>query len=116
LNNPTVNFTAEVVGNIKVMEKYGLKPSKYFRFPGLRHNAERLKELKAMGYINLDADAWLGKGQPIRNGAIVLIHGNGNEKPGVVKAFIDYLNKTSPRLVSLGTPLHFMERGMNSPP
>ena len=88
LNNPKVNFAYEVKHNIEVMKKHGLKPSKYFRFPGLRHNAERLKELKAMGYVNLDADAWLGKGQPIKNGSIILIHGNGNEKAGVVDKFI----------------------------
>jgi peptidoglycan/xylan/chitin deacetylase (PgdA/CDA1 family) len=88
LNNPKVDFTYEVKHNLEVMKKHGLKPSKYFRFPGLRHNAERLAELKAMGYLNLNADAWLGKGQPIKNGSIVLIHGNGNEKAGVVDKFI----------------------------
>lgn len=93
MNNPKVNFAYEVKHNIEVMKKHGLKPSKYFRFPGLRHNAQRLKELNAMGYINLDADAWLGKGQPIKNGSIVLIHGNGNEWPGVVDKFIAAMNR-----------------------
>jgi peptidoglycan/xylan/chitin deacetylase (PgdA/CDA1 family) len=91
LNNPKVDFRHEVEHNIEVMKKYGLKPSNYFRFPGLRHNAERLKELKAMGFINLDADAWLGKGQKTKEGSIVLIHGNGNERPEIVKRFVNYL-------------------------
>jgi peptidoglycan/xylan/chitin deacetylase (PgdA/CDA1 family) len=101
LNNPRVDFKYEVEHNIKVMEKHGLKPSKYFRFPGLCHNALRLKQLKQMGYVNLDADAWLGKGlwrakssqQKIKNGSIILIHGNGNEQPGVVDKFIAYLKQ-----------------------
>jgi len=99
LNNPDVNFNYEVLHNVKVMERYGLKPSKYFRFPGLRHNQQRLAELKQMGYISLDADAWLGKGQPIKNGSIVLIHGNGNESPKVVKNFIIFLKKNGQKIV-----------------
>lgn len=99
LNNPKVDFKHEVLGNVALMEKHHLKVSKYFRFPGLRHNAGRLKELKALGYINLDADAWLGKGQKIKEGSIVLIHGNGNERPGIVKSFIKYLSSREKDLV-----------------
>lgn len=91
LNNPKVDFHKEVLANVTLMKKHHLVVSRYFRFPGLRHNAKRLRELKALGYINLDANAWLGKGQPIKNGSIVLIHGNGNENPGVVNNFINYL-------------------------
>ncbi len=65
LNNPKVNFSREVKANLALMKKYGLKPSQYFRFPGLVHNKERLSQLQEMGYINLDADAWLGKGREI---------------------------------------------------
>jgi peptidoglycan/xylan/chitin deacetylase (PgdA/CDA1 family) len=95
LNNPAVNFTREVEVNITLMQKYGLKPSKYFRFPGLRHNPQRLSQLSKMGCVNLDADAWLGKGQPIKDGSIVLIHGNGNESPQVVANFIQFLEASS---------------------
>lgn len=99
LNNPKVEFKREVLGNVALMEKHHLKVSNYFRFPGLRHNAERLKELKAMGFINLDADAWLGKGQKIKEDSIVLIHGNGNERPGIVKRFINYLKSREQDIV-----------------
>ncbi|MFC1511117.1 polysaccharide deacetylase family protein [Candidatus Margulisiibacteriota bacterium] len=95
LNNPDVDFEYEVKENLKLMKKYGLKPSKYFRFPGLRHNKKRLKQLKEMGYINLDADAWLGKGEEIKDGSVILIHGNGNEVAGVVDGFIAYLSTRS---------------------
>ena len=88
LNDPRVDFRREVLANVELMKKNGLTPSKYFRFPGLRHNAKRLQELAAMGYVNLDADAWLGKGQKIKAGSIILIHGNGNEQPGVIDKFI----------------------------
>jgi peptidoglycan/xylan/chitin deacetylase (PgdA/CDA1 family) len=98
LNSPNVDFRHEVLANIELMKQHGLKPSKYFRFPGLRHNALRLKQLHDLGYTNLDADAWLGKGQPIKNGSIVLIHGNGNEKPGIVDKFIAYLRRNEKQL------------------
>jgi Polysaccharide deacetylase len=98
LNNPKVDFKREVLANIELMKRNGLTPSKYFRFPGLRHNALRLKQLHDLGYTNLDADAWLAKGQPIKNGSIILIHGNGNEEPGVVDKFIAYLQKNEKNL------------------
>jgi hypothetical protein len=98
LNDPNVDFKHEVLANLELMKQNGLKPSKYFRFPGLCHNALRLKQLHDLGYTNLDADAWLGKGQPIKNGSIILIHGNGNEEPGVVDNFISYLQKNEKTL------------------
>ena len=93
LNAPNVDFRHEVLANIDLMKQNGLTPSKYFRFPGLRHNALRLKQLHDLGYTNFDADAWLAKGQKIKAGSIILIHGNGNEVPGVVDKFIVYLKK-----------------------
>lgn len=93
LNNPKVDLKREVLANIELMKKNGLAPSKYFRFPGLRHNQARLKQLSALGYINLDANAWLDKGEKIKNGSIVLIHGNGNEQPGIVDGFIAWLKQ-----------------------
>lgn len=91
LNDSNVNFTSEVSDNIKLFEKFNLKPSKYFRFPGLIHNQQRLYELSNLGYIALDANAWLGKGEKIKNGSIILIHGNGNESKKIVNDFMNYL-------------------------
>lgn len=90
-NNPKVDFISEVEKNIELFRKYQLKISKIFRFPGLRYNTKRLKQLADMGYIAIGADAWLGKGEKIKGGSIVLIHGNGNEAPMVVDDFIKYL-------------------------
>ena len=91
LDNPRINFTQEVQANLNLMRNSSLTPSQYFRFPGLIQNQQRLQQIAQMGYINLDADAWLGKGQPIKEGSIILIHGNGNEQPGVIDAFIVFL-------------------------
>lgn len=99
LNDPTVNFTREVEGNIALMKAAGLRPSKYFRFPGLRHNQERLNELAALGYVNLDADAWLAKGETIKDHSIVLVHGNGNEPKGV-DLLLAYLKANDAALIS----------------
>ena len=100
LNNPAINFTAEVLDNIKLLEKNNLKPSKYFRFPGLIHNQMRLKQLSDLGYITLDANAWLGKGQKIKSGSVILIHGNGNESKKVVNEFIYYLKMHEKEILS----------------
>ena len=34
--------------------------------------------------MGLGADGWIAKGQPIKRGAAVLVHGNGNEPEGIV--------------------------------
>lgn len=101
LNNPEVDFVHEVAANDKLMIENDLKPSLYFRFPGLKYDDRRLAQLKKMGYINLDADAWLAKGQEIKDGSIVLIHGNGNEVSGVIDKFISYLKVKQPLLMPL---------------
>lgn len=90
-DNPNVDFISEVQKNIDLFRKYQLKVSEFFRFPGLIHNKQRLAELARMGYIALDADAWLGKGQEIHGGSIVLIHGNGNESKMAMDKFLNYL-------------------------
>jgi len=91
LNNPKADFKREVEENVKLMKSCGLDPSRFFRFPGLRSNSKRLNELHKMGYVALGADAWLAKGQMIKDGSIILVHGNGNEPAGV-KKLIAYLS------------------------
>ncbi|MDD4178703.1 MAG: polysaccharide deacetylase family protein [Candidatus Margulisbacteria bacterium] len=105
LNNPKVNFRYEVLHNVNVMRNHHLTVSKYFRFPGLRHKKQRLIELAKMGYVNLDADAWLGKGESIKNGSVILIHGNGNENKGVADKFINYLKANKVEIIPLDSLL-----------
>ncbi len=83
LVNPRVDFTREVEVQVARMRKAGIYNSPYFRFPGLIFNYTRLRQLSGMGYVAVGADAWLAKGQRVRNGSIILVHGNGNEKFGV---------------------------------
>lgn len=96
--NPRVNFTREVRGNFELMKRAGLPPSVFFRFPGLRYNIVRLEQLGKMGYLALAADAWLAKGEKIRPGSIILVHGNGNEPKGI-KILLNYLKQSKPQLL-----------------
>lgn len=79
----------------------GETPSIFFRFPGLASNSKLILELKKMGLIPLGTDAWVNKigtadinsdegeqleSQAIRNGSIVLVHGNSNEHAGILRA------------------------------
>ncbi|AZZ37694.1 hypothetical protein CIK05_13105 [Bdellovibrio sp. qaytius] len=83
LLTPGIDFQREVLGNEMVMFSQGLVPSIFFRFPGLISSDKLIDQLKAWGLIPLGANAWLGKGQKIKNGSIVLVHGNGNELSGL---------------------------------
>ncbi|RTZ89422.1 MAG: hypothetical protein DSY91_07830 [Deltaproteobacteria bacterium] len=83
LVNPKVDFTKEVENQVARMRRAGIFNSRYFRFPGLVFDFARLRQLSTMGYVAVGADAWLAKGQRVRNGSIILVHGNGNEKMGV---------------------------------
>lgn len=83
LLSPGVDFTREVLGNEMMMFSQGLVPSIFFRFPGLVSSDKLISQLKAWGLIPLGSNAWLGKGQKIKNGSVVLVHGNGNELSGL---------------------------------
>lgn len=83
LLSPSVDFQREVLGNEIVMLSQGLVPSIFFRFPGLVSSDLLISQLKAWGLIPLGSNTWLGKGQKIKNGSVVLIHGNGNELSGL---------------------------------
>ncbi len=77
------DLNVEVLENEKLMLKNGLKPSVFFRFPGLVSDQQIVAKIAAYGLIPIGSDAWLAKGQQPNAGSIVLIHGNGNEEIGV---------------------------------
>lgn len=79
----TVDFDAEVLGLEQALLARGLPPSVLFRFPGLVHDTNRLRQLARLSLLPLDANAWIAKGQPIAPRSVVLVHGNGNEAPGI---------------------------------
>ena len=84
LTAASVDFDEEVLGEERVVLARGMVPSTLFRFPGLVHDANRLHQLQRLSLMPLDADGWIAKRQPIRSGAVVLVHGNGNEPEGIV--------------------------------
>jgi len=86
----TTNVKNEILGNEELMIQNGLKPSVFFRFPGLISNSSLLKTVYNFGLITIGSDAWLAKGNTVHEGSIVLIHGNGNETIGVSK-FLELL-------------------------
>src|SRR5262249_55041974 len=79
LDAPDVDFDEEVLGLERILLARSLVPSVIFRFPGLVHDEDRLKQLTKFSLLPLDADAWIAKGEPIKSHAVVLVHGNGNE-------------------------------------
>jgi hypothetical protein len=86
----SVDFRREVLDLEQVLLEQNETRSMFFRFPGLVHNAERRGSLESMGVLGLDANAWLAKGEPIRDGAVILLHGNGNEPAGI-RAFFNLM-------------------------
>lgn len=83
LTEPSVDMNEEVFGLERSLLARGMMTSPLFRFPGLVHDQKRLTELQRLSLLPLDADAWIAKGEKIKNGAVVLVHGNGNEPEGI---------------------------------
>ncbi|WP_237754274.1 polysaccharide deacetylase [Geobacter sp. OR-1] len=75
----------EILANEVAMLEAGLVPAPFFRFPGLVADERLVKLLAELSLIPLGADAWLAKGEEPRNGSIILVHGNGNEPPGITR-------------------------------
>jgi len=83
LLEPGTDINYEVLATEQLMLKNGLRPSVFFRFPGLVSDQQLVYKITDFGLIPVGSDAWLAKGQQPQNGSIVLIHGNGNEPVGV---------------------------------
>lgn len=83
LTAPSVDFQSEVLDNERFLLRQGVTVSSLFRFPGLVHDHARRSELTKLSLFALDSDAWLAKGEPMHDGAVVLVHGNGNEARGI---------------------------------
>jgi hypothetical protein len=83
LTAKNVNFEKEVLDLEKTLLENDEVPSLFFRFPGLVYNKNLQERLAELSLVSLDADAWLAKGQKIKEGSIILVHGNGNEHRGV---------------------------------
>ena len=70
----------------------GIVPSIFFRFPGLVSDQKAMQTIHDLGLITIGSDTWIAKGQKVKEGSIILLHGNKNEAKGV-KVFLEMLDK-----------------------
>jgi peptidoglycan/xylan/chitin deacetylase (PgdA/CDA1 family) len=85
LREPGTNLDLEVLATESAMIDNGLRPSAFFRFPGLVSDPKLFRRVISFGLIPVGSDAWLAKNQAPSPGSIVLVHGNGNEPIGIEK-------------------------------
>ena len=84
INLEGVEFTKEVLENEAFLIKEGRVPSLFYRFAGLVSNDRDFNYLvRELGLIPVGTLAWLAKGETIREGSLVLVHGNRNEPLGI---------------------------------
>lgn len=86
LLTPGTDLEREALATEVLLLENGIIPGPYFRFPGLVADGTLIRKLKELGLIPLGADAWLAKGETPQAGSFILVHGNGNEPPGIKKA------------------------------
>ncbi|ABV74396.1 hypothetical protein A1C_00315 [Rickettsia akari str. Hartford] len=77
------DFENEVLEVGKILVRYNIAPSPFFRFPGLVSDQTLIEKLKDLGFIPLGSNAWLAKGEKVQDGSFILVHGNSNEKAGI---------------------------------
>ncbi|WP_294535120.1 polysaccharide deacetylase [uncultured Rhodoblastus sp.] len=82
---PGLDKDREIFDVERLLIANGETPSVFFRFPGLISDAGWMQALKDDHLIPLGADAWLALEQKPREGAIILVHVNGNEPLGLSK-------------------------------
>lgn len=84
INLEDVDFEKEVLENEEFLIQEGRVPSVFYRFAGLVSNEKDLKYLvEELGLIPVGSLAWLAKGETVKKGSIVLVHGNKNEPLGI---------------------------------
>lgn len=102
LLTPGVDVEREVLATERLMLEKGLVPSPFFRFPGLVADGRLVEQLRRLSLIPIGSDAWLAKGESPRNGSFILVHGNGNEPPGIRKILPMLGSGNDLRLLPLG--------------
>lgn len=106
LTDQDVDLTKEALDLEMLLLRQGVMFSPLFRFPGLTHDRRTLAELNDLGLFPLDADGWVAKGEPIEDGSVVLLHGNGNERAGI-EMFMDFMEPREQDIIDGG--LRFMD-------
>ena len=107
------NLPKDILDLEKTLIKEEVTPSIFFRFPGLVSNKESIEIVKNLGLITIGSNAWLAKGEKVKSGSIILLHGNKNEPRGVdiflkllKDGLIKELNSTKDIEVNLHTQSH----------
>lgn len=85
LLTPGVDVNAEILDTERLLIANGETPSVFFRFPGLVSDADLMAVVREKHLVVLGADGWLAFGLPLRPGAILLVHPNGNEPAGLTR-------------------------------
>jgi peptidoglycan/xylan/chitin deacetylase (PgdA/CDA1 family) len=85
LREPGTDIDFEVLATESALIDNDLRPSAFFRFPGLVSDPKLFRRVISFGLIPVGSDAWLAKNQAPSPGSIVLVHGNGNEPIGIEK-------------------------------
>jgi len=92
LLRPGIDVQTEILDTERLLIANGETPSIFFRFPGLVSDAALMQTVRRDHLVVLGADGWLVFVPPLRPGAILLIHPNGNEHPGL-RLFVKLLDK-----------------------
>ncbi|TPV99963.1 MAG: hypothetical protein USCAAHI_00587 [Beijerinckiaceae bacterium] len=92
LLTPGFDIQSEILDTERLLIANGETPSIFFRFPGLVSDAALMQAVRRDHLVVLGADGWLVFAPPLRPGAILLIHPNGNEHPGL-RLFVKLLDK-----------------------
>jgi hypothetical protein len=78
-----VDLTREILAPEEELIVRGAVPSVFFRFPGLVADPALAAAVRAKHLVALGADGWMVFLPPLRPGAILLVHPNGNEPAGL---------------------------------
>lgn len=81
---PFANLELEMYGAEIALIMRGQTPAPFMRLPGLISSDTICKNMRNVGLIPLNTDAWLAKEEQPTDGSIILVHGNGNEHQGIV--------------------------------
>jgi hypothetical protein len=103
------NLRNEELLSEQLLLEHGQLPSVFFRFPGLVSDENLIRCLGNLGLIPLGADAWLAKGEQPQPGSIILVHGNGNEKPGITR-IMPWLDRKDVKWLPLAHLAHNLEQ------
>lgn len=92
LLSPGVNPHHEILEAEQSFVENGVTPSIFFRFPGLVSNEQWIRKIKDLSLVPVGSLAWIAKGEKVDMRSLILIHGNGNEPPGIEK-MLDLIGK-----------------------